>query len=189
MTTALITHSFCARHEMGAFHPECPERLGAIQDQLRSSGVGDLLIPFEASPASDEQIERVHPTQYLAWLNNASPEEGAYAQLDPDTAINAYSLDAARCAAGALVMATDLVVSGNVSNAFCAVRPPVHHAEQARSMGFCIFNNVAIGAMHALVAHGLHRVAIADFDVHHGNGTEQIFAGHPQVLMVSTFQH
>ena len=189
MTTALISHPLCTRHEMGAFHPECPERLAAIHDQLRAARIADLLLPFEAVRASDEQIERVHPPQYLAWLAAAQPEAGAYAQLDPDTAINVHSLDAARYAAGAVVMATDLVLSGSVGNAFCAVRPPGHHAEQARAMGFCVFNNVAIGTMHALSAHGLRRVAIADFDVHHGNGTEQIFAGHPQVLMVSTFQH
>jgi acetoin utilization deacetylase AcuC-like enzyme len=173
---------------MGAYHPECPERLGAIHDQLRASGVGDLLMPFDALPATDEQLQRVHPPEYLAWLEAASPAEG-YAHLDPDTAINRYSLDAARHAAGGVVLATDLVISGTVHNAFCCVRPPGHHAEQARAMGFCMFNNVAVGVTHALAVHGVPRIAIVDFDVHHGNGTEQIFAGHPQVLMVSTFQH
>jgi acetoin utilization deacetylase AcuC-like enzyme len=136
MTTAFVTHLSCSRHEMGAFHPECPERLAAIHDQLRASGVGDLMVPFEAPPASDEQLLRVHPPQYLAWLAAATPDEGDYAQLDPDTAINCHSLDAARHAAGAVVLATDLVISGSMRNAFCAVRPPGHHAEQARSMGF-----------------------------------------------------
>jgi acetoin utilization deacetylase AcuC-like enzyme len=188
MTTAFVSHPSCSRHEMGGYHPECPERLAAIHDQLRASGVGDLLVPFEALPATDEQLERVHPPEYLAWLDGESPSEG-YAHLDPDTAINPHSLDAARHAAGAVVLATDLVVSGSVHNAFCSVRPPGHHAEQVRAMGFCILNNVAVGVTHALTVHGLRRVAIVDFDVHHGNGTEQIFAGHPQVLMVSTFQY
>ena len=173
---------------MGAYHPECPERLAAIHDQLRASGVGDLLMPFEALAATDEQLQRVHPPEYLAWLEAASPSEG-YAHLDPDTAINPFSLEAARYAAGGVVLATDLVLSGSVHNAFCCVRPPGHHAEQARAMGFCMFNNVAVGVTHALTVHGVPRIAIVDFDVHHGNGTEQIFAGHPQVLMVSTFQH
>jgi acetoin utilization deacetylase AcuC-like enzyme len=173
---------------MGAWHPERPERLTAIEDQLIASGIGQFLQRHEAPLATDEQLARVHPIEYVRAVRDAAPQEGTV-HLDPDTAMNPFSLQAALRAAGAAVLATDLVLGGQVKGAFCGVRPPGHHACRARPMGFCIFNNVAVAACHALEAHGLERVAIIDFDVHHGNGTEDIFAGEPRVLMASTFQH
>ena len=176
------------KHDMGAHHPECPARLDAIEDQMISSGIGQYLARYEAPAASDEAIERVHPAEYVRAIRETSPASGTV-HLDPDTAMNPYSLSAALHAAGAGVLATDLVMKGEVENAFCSVRPPGHHATRTKPMGFCIFNNVAIAARHAIDVHGLERVAIIDFDVHHGNGTEDIFTGDPRVLMASTFQH
>lgn len=188
MTTAFITHPDCLRHDMGAGHPECPARLAAIEDQLIASGVEQFLQRHTAPLATDEQLARVHPIEYVRAIRSVAPDEGTV-HLDPDTAMNPHSLAAALRAAGAAVLATDLVLRGEVENAFCAVRPPGHHACRARPMGFCIFNNVAVAARHAMAAHGIGRVAIIDFDVHHGNGTEDIFAGDANVLMASTFQH
>lgn len=188
MATAFVTHADCVKHDMGDFHPECPERLTAIEDQLIASGIGSHLERFEAPLATDEQLARVHPAEYIESIRTAAPQRGVR-HLDPDTAMNPHTLDAALRAAGAAVLATDLVVGKSVTNAFCSVRPPGHHATRRRAMGFCIFNNIAVGAMHALERYGLERVAIIDFDVHHGNGTEDIFSDDPRVLMVSTFQH
>jgi acetoin utilization deacetylase AcuC-like enzyme len=173
---------------MGAYHPERPARLSAIEDQLIASGIGVHLERHDAPLATDEQLARVHPIDYVQAIRNAAPSEGTV-HLDPDTAMNRWTLQAALRAAGAAVLATDLVLKNQVKTAFCSIRPPGHHACRARPMGFCIFNNVAVAARHALQVHGLERVAIIDFDVHHGNGTEDIFEGDPQVLMASTFQH
>jgi acetoin utilization deacetylase AcuC-like enzyme len=173
---------------MGPYHPECPERIGAITDRLIASGLDAYLLHHSAPAATDEQIARVHGEAYLRELDAARPESGLHF-IDPDTALNAHTLDAARHAAGAAVLAVDLVMRDECKTAFCAVRPPGHHAERHRAMGFCIFNSVAVGAAHAMAVHGIERVAIVDFDVHHGNGTEEIFSGDPRVLMVSTFQH
>jgi len=188
VSTAFVTHSDCLKHDMGAHHPERPERLGAIEDQLIASGVGQYLARHEAPLATDEQLARVHPIDYVRAIRQAAPQEGTV-HLDPDTAMNPHTLDAALRAAGAAVLGVDLVLSGKFSSSFCSVRPPGHHACRARPMGFCIFNNVAVAARHAIHAHGLKRVAIIDFDVHHGNGTEDIFQNDPHVLMASTFQH
>jgi len=188
MATAFVTHADCLKHDMGANHPECPARLGSIEDQLISSGVGQHLTRFDAPLATDEQLARVHPLEYVQAIRDAAPQEGTV-HLDADTAMNPFTLNAALRAAGAAVLATDLVLEKKFSSAFCAVRPPGHHACRARPMGFCIFNNVAVAAAHALEAHGLERVAIIDFDVHHGNGTEDIFEDDERVLMASTFQH
>ena len=173
---------------MGAGHPEQPARLGAIEDQLIASGVLPHLQRFDAPLATDEQLARVHPLEYVRAIREAAPSEGRI-HLDPDTAMNPYSLNAALRAAGAAVLAVDLVMGRKAPAVFCSVRPPGHHACRARPMGFCIFNNVAVAARHAVHAHGLERVAIIDFDVHHGNGTEDIFEGDPHVLMASIFQH
>lgn len=173
---------------MGPYHPECPERLTAIGDRLIAAGLDAYLAHHTAPAATREQLERVHSPAYVDQLEAAAPESGLRF-LDPDTALNPHSLTAARHAAGAVVLGVDLVMSGECQSAFCAVRPPGHHAESRRAMGFCLFNNVAVGAAHALACHDIERVAIVDFDVHHGNGTEEIFAGDPRVLMVSTFQY
>jgi acetoin utilization deacetylase AcuC-like enzyme len=188
MTTAFITHRDCWLHDMGGHHPECPERLSAIQDRLIAAGLDLYLSFYEAPRATFEQLARVHPPEYVESLANMAPERGIV-HLDPDTAMSPGTWQAALRAAGAGVLATDLVMAGEVENAFCGVRPPGHHAERAKAMGFCFFNNIAVAAAHALEEHGLARVAVVDFDVHHGNGTEEIFRNDPRVLMVSTFQH
>ena len=188
MPTAFISHPSFLLHDMGPYHPECPDRLLAIGDRLISAGLDGYFRHYEAPAATNEQLERVHGAGYLAGLEAESPLAGLHF-LDPDTAMCPDSLTAALHAAGAVVLATDLVMSGECKTAFCAVRPPGHHAERNRAMGFCLLNNVAVGAAHALAVHGLERVAVIDFDVHHGNGTEEIFANDPRVLMVSTFQH
>ncbi|MGH8730625.1 MAG: histone deacetylase family protein, partial [Burkholderiales bacterium] len=174
--------------DMGSHHPECPARLAAIEDHLLATGILEHLVDVDAPLATREQLLRVHDPDYLDAIEASVPERGLV-HLDPDTAMNPHSHHAALRAAGAVVKATDMVMSGEVENAFCNVRPPGHHAERARAMGFCFFNNVAVGAAHALEKHGLERVAIVDFDVHHGNGTEDIFRDEPRVMMVSTFQH
>ena len=188
MDTAFITHRDCSLHDMGRHHPECPERLQAITDQLIASGLIGCLVEYEAPLATREQLTRVHSPAYVDAVAASSPESGIV-HLDPDTAMSPHSYQAALRAAGAVVLATDLVLGGKAANAFCSVRPPGHHAERQRAMGFCFFNNVAIGVAHALDAHGLERAAVVDFDVHHGNGTEDIFRDDGRVLMVSTFQH
>ena len=195
--TGYFTHPACRKHEMGAGHPECPERLDAIDDRLLISGVGDALEHLQAAPAALADIELAHSRHHIATLrgltdtlrediNAGGP---THAQVDPDTSLNIYTWDAALAAAGATLAATDAVLAGELENAFCAVRPPGHHAGRESAGGFCFFNNVAIAAKYALERHGLRRVAIVDFDVHHGNGTENIVAGDERILMVSFFQH
>ena len=186
--TAYISNSACSMHDMGKGHPESPERLAAIQDRLMAAGLWDALWHLDAPAAGRVELERVHEPAYLDRLATLSPAQG-YVHLDPDTAINAFSLRAAYFAAGAGVLAVDQVMTGAAQNAFCAIRPPGHHAERGRAMGFCIFNNVAVAAAHAMAQYGVRRVAIVDFDVHHGNGTEDIFCDEPRVLMVGMFQH
>jgi acetoin utilization deacetylase AcuC-like enzyme len=191
MITSYITHADCLKHAMGAGHPECPERLIAVNDHMRSSGLLDQLRVLEAPLASPDELKRVHRPAYVDLIFENAPTEG-YVQLDPDTAMNPYTLAAARRAAGAGVMAVEEIMAGRSSNAFCAVRPCGHHATTGRPMGFCLFNNIAVAAAYAVEKMGLERVAIVDFDVHHGNGTEDMFSA-PQwqdrVLMVSFFQH
>ena len=187
MLPAYITHPDCARHEMGADHPECPERLGAINDMLLVKGLLDYMAPYDAPLATLEQLSHAHSSLYVSELLDASPTEG-YHRVDPDTEMNPFTVKAALRAAGAAVQATDLVLSGQAPSAFCSVRPPGHHAERDKAMGFCFFNNVAVGIRHALTQHGLERVALIDFDVHHGNGSEDIFRGDERVLMCSIFE-
>ena len=188
MTISIISHPDCLLHEMGAQHPESPARLRAIQDQLLASGLDLVLQHHDAPLAAREQLCRVHDHEYVEQIFRMAPEKGQV-WLDPDTSMNPHSLSAALRAAGAVVLGVDLVMTGKSSAVFCNVRPPGHHAERQRAMGFCIFNNIAVGAAHALQAHHLKRVAIVDFDVHHGNGTEDIFREVPEVLFCSTFQH
>ncbi|MDP9012252.1 MAG: histone deacetylase family protein [Pseudomonadota bacterium] len=191
MTTAYITHGDCLRHDMGPGHPECPDRLNAINEHMRTSGLLDELRCLEAPLAGVEDLKRVHLAAYVDSIFENAPKEGMV-QLDPDTAMNPHSLAAARRAAGAGIRAVEEIMAGRAVNAFCAVRPCGHHASQARSMGFCIFNNIGVAAAYALEKHGLERVAVIDFDVHHGNGTEDMFSA-PQwqdrVLMAGFFQH
>jgi acetoin utilization deacetylase AcuC-like enzyme len=185
------------RHEMGAGHPECPERLDAIEDRLLVTGLDAALERREATPASLADIELAHDRMHVAALRGLSDRLAeeiaaggpAHANLDPDTAINVHTWEAALLAAGAAIDATDAVLAGELENAFCAVRPPGHHACRSRAMGFCFLNNVAVAAKYALERHGLKRVAIIDFDVHHGNGTEDIVAGDERILMCSFYQH
>ena len=184
---AWITHAACRGHEMGPGHPECPERLDAISDHLLSTGLMQLLIPYDAPEATREQLQRAHTALHVSNMFSSAPAEG-YVPLDPDTSMCPGTLAAALHAAGAAVLATDLVLRGEVARAFCAVRPPGHHATREAAMGFCVFNNVAVGIRHALDVHGLERVALVDFDVHHGNGSEDILANDARVLMVSTFE-
>lgn len=171
MHTAYITHSACLKHDMGPDHPECPARIHAVEDQLIASGLLPFLDRYDAPRASKEQLERVHAPAHIEHIFSQVPSHGLI-HLDPDTSMNPHSLEAALHAAGAAVMATDLVISGQVENAFCNIRPPGHHSGRRSSAGFCIFNNVAVAVAHALDHHGLQRVAIVDFDVHHGDGTE-----------------
>jgi acetoin utilization deacetylase AcuC-like enzyme len=187
MLPAFISHPDCARHEMGPHHPECPERLGAINDLLLTKGLLDYMNTYDAPMATVEQLGRAHTTSYVNELMDASPKEG-YHKVDPDTDMNPHTIKAALRSAGAAVLATDLILRGEVPTAFCNVRPPGHHAERAAAMGFCFFNNVAVGMRHALDVHNLERVALIDFDVHHGNGSEDIFQGDDRVLMCSIFE-
>jgi len=184
---AYISHPSSLDHEMGAMHPECPERSTVIADRLLLRGTIDFVSAMDAPPASDEQILRAHTARHLAELRAMAPSSGLR-QIDPDTAMNPHTLEAALHAAGAGVLAVELVAQGKAERAFCNIRPPGHHATRDQAMGFCFLNNVAIAARHALDAMGLERVAVVDFDVHHGNGTEDILAGDDRVLMVSSFQ-
>ena len=183
---AIITHPSCVEHEMGSQHPEQPARLDAVQQAVNRLETAPT---FYTPPlASQSQLALAHDADYVADLFEQAPAAG-YLQLDPDTRMNPHSLTAARAAAGAVIHGVDLVLSGQHSSVFCNVRPPGHHAERGRSMGFCLFNNIAVGARWALEQHQLERVAIVDFDVHHGNGTENILGNNPAILFCSSFQH
>ncbi len=188
MKTAFITHPECLEHDTGEDHPECAGRLRAIEDRLVATSLADFLRFVEAPLVTEEQLLRVHTSDYLDLLRVSMPQSG-HARLDQDTVVGPGSWRAAFRAAGAVVAAVDLVLGGEVDNAFCSVRPPGHHAEIFRALGFCLFNNIAVGAAHALESHGLSRVAVLDFDVHHGNGTEQMFDQESRILFCSSFQH
>ncbi len=186
MTTLLFTHEDCLEHDAGFSHHERPDRLRAALAALDD----ETFSPLERRPAPKadrEQIERVHASDYVSHILGSVPPLGHYS-LDPDTALSPGSGEAALRAAGALCAAVDAVAGGEAGNAFCAVRPPGHHAEAARAMGFCLFNNVAIGARHAHAAHGLERVAVVDFDVHHGNGTQSAFERDGDFFFASSHQ-
>ncbi len=188
MHCAYITHPEFLKHDMGADHPECPARVHAIQDQLIASGLFDYLTHYEAPKATKEDLARVHTAEYIDMVFAKSPQTGLI-DLDGDTSMNPFTLNAALHAVGAVIKGVDLVMSGIMETAFCNIRPPGHHAGRASASGFCIFNNVAAAVAYALEKHGLQRIAIADFDVHHGEGTEDIFRDDPRVMMCSTFQH
>ena len=195
--TGYFTHTVFRRHEMGEGHPECPQRLDAIEDRLLITGLDHALERREPTPAALSDVELAHDRMHVAALRGLSDRliedmlagGPTHANVDPDTSINRHTWEAALMAAGAAIDATDAVLAGELENAFCAVRPPGHHACHDKAMGFCFFNNVAIAAKYALARHGLKRVAIIDFDVHHGNGTEDIVAGDDRILMCSFYQH
>lgn len=188
MTTAFISHPDTLLHMMDGGHPESPARITAIKDMLVSENIYRLLQVHESPEATEEQLTRAHSPNYVKYIRSVAPKAGMV-QLDPDTAMGPMTLSACLHAAGAVVLATDLVFSGKAQNAFCCIRPPGHHAGREKAAGFCIFNNIAVGVMHAITHHKLERIAIIDFDVHHGDGTENIFRDNPQVMLCSTFQH
>jgi len=187
MLCGYITHPSSLLHEMGPEHPESPQRVSAIHDYLLGHGMLDFMLACTAPAATRVQVERAHTGRYVAELVFGAPSSG-YARIDPDTLMNPHTLDAAWHAAGAATVAAELVACGKVPSAFCNVRPAGHHATRDAAMGFCLFNNVAIGIRHALAELRLQRVALVDFDAHHGNGSEDIFAGDDRVLMVSIYE-
>lgn len=185
-----ISHPACGLHRAPHGHPEAPERLDSIEDRLITAGIEPWLRHREAPLVTREQLLRVHTADYLDTLEQKHPEPGAWSVVDAgDTFMNHHSLEAAKRAAGGVVLGVDLVMAHSTHTAFCCVRPPGHHAGANYGMGFCLYNNVAVGAAHAMAEYGLTRVAIVDFDVHHGNGTEDIFKDEPRVLFCSSFQH
>lgn len=195
--TGYFSHRDCWKHDMGAGHPECPERLDAIEDRLLITGVFDALERIDAPLAALADLELAHDRAHIAVLRGfterlkdelaaGGPE---HAQIDPDTSINIHTYTAALRSAGAAMAATDAVMAGELENAFCAVRPPGHHAARNKASGFCFFNNVSVAAKYALERYNLKRVAVVDFDVHHGDGSEDILSGDDRVLMVGIFQH
>lgn len=186
--TGFVYHPDYLSHEMGTAHPESPRRLRAILDRIESSGLINRLVKIEPYPADDEWIAMVHARPYIERLRRMAPTNG-HASLDPDTTLSPGTLQAAYLAAGGCLAAVDAIMNGEVAHAFCAVRPPGHHAEADRAMGFCFFNNVAIAARYLQRKHGLQRVLIVDWDVHHGNGTQHTFYADPSVLFFSTHQY
>lgn len=188
MKTGFITHPMCLKHNGTDQHPECSQRLLAIEDFLVAEGILDQLSRYEAPQASNDQLRLAHYQSHIDSIAAPVPEN-EIRYIGADTAQNSFTYEAALHAAGAVVLGVDLVHQGEVDNAFCSIRPPGHHASRTQASGFCFFNNVAIGALHALENLGYKRVAIADFDVHHGNGTESIFHDDPRVMLCSTFQH
>ncbi len=192
MSTVFFSHAECRMHDMGEGHPECPARLDAISDHLIATGLDAALVMRDAPLVDLADVQRAHAAAYtleIQALTQALERDGFHKAIDPDTFACPHTWRAMQRAAGAAVAATDAVIAGEFDNAFCAVRPPGHHATRDEAMGFCFFNNIAIAARRALDVHGLERVVIVDFDVHHGNGTEDIIAGDDRVLMVSFFQH
>lgn len=188
METIYITHPVFRLHEMGAGHPEAPLRLEAIEKQLLNEGLADLLRTVQSEPATDDDLLRVHSLHHIANLQKNAPQSGYYS-IDADTTLNVHTLEAAYYAAGAGIVAIDEIFSGRAQKAFCAVRPPGHHASTEQAMGFCFFNNIAVAAAYALDKYQLDQVVIVDFDVHHGNGTEDIFAHNEQVQMFGFYQY
>lgn len=183
MATAFFFHETFLQHKTGPYHPEDAGRLTAITGGLKSAGLWEKLIHITPQPATEEQILLAHTKRHFEYIRECS--DRAPVHIDPDTVASAASFDAAMLAAGAAVQAVDGVMQGAFRNAFAAVRPPGHHATPDRAMGFCLFNNIAIAARHLIRNHGLKRVLIMDWDVHHGNGTQDIFYGDPAVVYIS----
>jgi acetoin utilization deacetylase AcuC-like enzyme len=188
MTTGFFYHDDYGKHVMGPDHPECPERLSSIISYLGQTGLDQVLDWVKPEEATRDQLLLAHPEGYLHQLDLMQPTKGRV-YTDPDTAMMPHTLRAARLAAGANIQAVDMVLSSQLTNAFICARPPGHHAERSKSMGFCFYNNVALAAKRALNFHHLERVAIVDFDVHQGNGTVDIVGGDERILMCSSFQH
>lgn len=186
--TAFISHPDTLLHVMDGNHPESPARITAIKNAVMASDLKTKLQFYDAPAATKDQLKRAHSDDYIEHIYNIAPKAGLV-RLDGDTAMGPMSLSAALHASGAVVLATDLVLSNKVDNAFCCIRPPGHHAGKSNSAGFCIFNHVAVGVAHAMKQYNMKRVAIIDFDVHHGDGTEDIFKDNPNVMLCSTFQH
>ncbi len=187
LPVAWITHPNCRDHEMMADHPECPQRLAVIEDRMIACGYADFMQRHSAPLAREDDLLRAHDAEHVArMLALRGTQE--HVAVDADTAVAEHTIDAALRAAGASVAGVDLLLAGEASLAFCAVRPPGHHAERERAMGFCYFNNVAIAALYAL-ARGLRSVAVLDFDVHYGNGTADCFCDEPRALLLSTYEH
>ncbi|MGE4062965.1 MAG: histone deacetylase family protein [Rhodospirillaceae bacterium] len=187
MTTLLITHEDCLAHDTGAYHPERADRLRAVLRAMEQDAFRGLQRE-DAPRASPEDVARAHPGDFAAQILDAIPDHGLL-QIDADTVVSPGSGEAMQRAAGAVVRAVDAVAKGEVRNAFCAVRPPGHHAESTRAMGFCLVNNIVVGALHARAAHGHKRVAVVDFDVHHGNGTQEMFWNDAEAFYASTHQY
>lgn len=188
MTTAVYRHAACARHDMGGGHAEAPARMAAVDRAIESLPETASIVHKTAPLAELEALKRVHDAEYVDQLFEIAPSTGRV-PLDGDTALNPHSLEAAQRSAGAVIAAADAVMAGEADNAFCGVRPPGHHAENDRAMGFCFFGNVAVAAAHALANHGLERVAILDFDVHHGNGTQDLCRDEHRVLFCSIYEN
>lgn len=187
---AYLSHPDCAGHEIAPGHPEQPARIRVVDQALRDDDhVAALLEPMDAPLADPASLLLAHDAAYVDKLLRLQPAPGESIRLDPDTAINAHSLNAARRAAGAVVAGVDAIANGTHTRAFCNVRPPGHHAEHDKAMGFCLFDSIAIGALHAITRHNLQRVAIIDFDVHFGNGTSDILRDHDNVLLLSSCQY
>ncbi|WP_206484094.1 histone deacetylase family protein [Thalassotalea sp. G2M2-11] len=188
MTVGVISHYRCNDHNMGDYHPESPARLDAVQDQLIRSGLDYVIRQIDATPLDRQYLSLAHDDDYIDYIYNNAPTEGLF-RLDDDTAMNPNTLTAALYSAGAAKDAVDRVMSGELDAAYCLTRPPGHHAERNKGMGFCIFNNIAIASEYAKKYHNLQRVAILDFDVHHGNGTENIIKDKTGTLFCSSYQY
>lgn len=188
MAVGVISHLECLQHQMGRDHPESPNRLRVIENDLNNSNIRPYLHFYDAIPATIEDLKRAHLSEYVDFIFAHSPSKNSYI-LDPDTIMTPYTLQAACLAAGAVIQGIDLVMQNKESSVFCNVRPPGHHAEKDKAMGFCFFNNIAVGAAYALEHYQLKRIAIVDFDVHHGNGTENIFSNDKRILFCSSFQY
>jgi acetoin utilization deacetylase AcuC-like enzyme len=187
MTTAFISHPDCVKHVMSDYHPESPARLGVIDDALIEGRLSALLAHIDAPKVDISKLQPIHTKKHIDYILESAPASGLFS-IDGDTTMNPHTLEAALRAAGANTHAVDLVMQGKAKSAFCSVRPPGHHAERSLAMGFCFFNNIAVAASHALTCDGVDRVAIIDFDVHHGNGTEDIFKDDDRVMLCSSFQ-
>jgi len=188
MPVAIVSHPMCLEHVMEDGHPECPARLNVINDQLIASGLSYVCVQYHSEKVTQEQLTAAHDSDYIEYLLENAPTQDVL-EIDADTKMMPKTLAAAQYAAGAGVMAVDLVMSGQHRAAFCPVRPPGHHAMKAQAMGFCFFNNVAVAAMHAIKSYDLERIVIVDFDVHHGNGTQNIVQDNEKIMLCSSFQH